>query len=67
MAVPGGSFYPGPHAGDPQQRTVIQIATTVSSSDVYVITALCNDGSIWELVPEAATPAWTRLLDIPQG
>lgn len=54
-------------------RKIIQISSTsvVDSSDfeTYVVYALCNDGSVWEIADCTGNGhiTWNRLPDIPQA
>lgn len=49
-------------------RKVIQIATTQDSTNdsVISVTALCDDGSIWQTSHIYSWREWKKLPDIPQ-
>lgn len=46
-------------------RKIIQICTTVGLKEMPTISALCDDGSVWTLIP-ARQVGWERLTPIPQ-
>ncbi len=48
-------------------RKIIQITTDTDATDsaFWGITALCDDGTVWQL-PEYES-GWNRVPDIPQG
>jgi hypothetical protein len=51
-------------------RQVIQISTirvdeSLTTQCEYITTALCNDGTIWEIANRNYAE-WTRIPDIPQ-
>jgi hypothetical protein len=47
-------------------RQIAQIATSPTGHGGTVVNALCDDGSLWELIVGSATATWNRLPDIPQ-
>lgn len=54
------------------RRKIISIATAgvenVSSTQCnHITTALCDDGTVWELRDNTERPAWTQLPEIPQS
>ncbi len=53
-------------------RKIIQISTTgvanVSSTQCNrITTALCDDGTVWELRDNTQSPCWQQLPPIPQS
>ncbi len=52
-------------------RRIVQIATagvenTRSTQCNHITTALCDDGTVWELADNTDNPQWRRLPEIPQ-
>lgn len=53
------------------RRKIIQIScagvvNTTSTQGIHITTALCSDGSVWEMRDNTAIPQWVRLPEIPQ-
>lgn len=46
-------------------RKITNICTTVGLKDMPTITALCDDGTVWTLIP-ARQVGWEKLTPIPQ-
>lgn len=46
-------------------RKIISICTTVGLKEMPTITALCDDGTVWTLIP-ARQVGWEKLTPIPQ-
>lgn len=46
-------------------RKIIQVSTTVGIKEMPTMTALCDDGTVWTLIP-ARQVGWEKLVDIPQ-
>ena len=46
-------------------RKIIQISTTVGLKEMPTISALCDDGTVWTLIP-ARQVGWEKLTPIPQ-
>lgn len=59
------------NCSNPLKRRVVAIsstgvANTQNTQCDHITTALCNDGSVWELRDNTANPEWRRLPSIPQ-
>lgn len=46
-------------------RKIIQISTTVVMRDMPTISALCDDGTVWTMIPERQV-GWEKITPIPQ-
>ena len=46
-------------------RKIIQISTTVGLKEMPTISALCDDGTVWTMIP-ARQVGWERFTPIPQ-
>ncbi len=46
-------------------RKIIQIATTINKEDMPTIVSLCDDGTVWAMIP-ARQVGWEKLTPIPQ-
>lgn len=46
-------------------RKIIQIATTINKEDMPTIVGLCDDGTVWAMIP-VRQAGWERLTPIPQ-
>lgn len=54
-----------------QDRKIIAIATagvnnTISTQCNFITTALCNDGTVWEIRDNTNNQEWILLPEIPQ-
>lgn len=46
-------------------RKIIQIALSTSKDNIPTIAALCDDNTVWAIVPEHQA-GWERCIPIPQ-
>lgn len=46
-------------------RKIIQISTTVGIKDMPTVISLCDDGTVWAMIP-ARQVGWEKVTPIPQ-